>query len=138
MTDTRYFIEHEDIQKGFCDICENSVEAPLGSIILVNELNVMIERGSRVVRRHWTCINNKLLKKRKTYFGDETCLDGFPGMSEENFNRLKKAWKDGQVDSDRSTDVAVNKEERSRDDDFNTAMKLIQEMMSGYETVPRL
>ncbi|KAI0747052.1 poly polymerase and DNA-ligase Zn-finger region-domain-containing protein [Daedaleopsis nitida] len=47
--------------------------------------------------RHWGCVTPKIITNMKNSFNEADELDGFDDLSEEDQERIKKAWEDGHV-----------------------------------------
>lgn len=47
--------------------------------------------------RHWGCVTPKIISNMKNSFNEADELDGFDDLSEEDQDRIKKAWEDGHV-----------------------------------------
>ncbi|KAI0088892.1 hypothetical protein BDY19DRAFT_946638 [Irpex rosettiformis] len=73
--------------------------------------------------RHWGCVTNKIITNMKKSFDEADELDGFDELSEEDQDRIRKAWQDGHVADEDIPDTARKPEKDEEEEDGKAKKK---------------
>ncbi|CCM01220.1 uncharacterized protein FIBRA_03268 [Fibroporia radiculosa] len=114
---TGYRLEYSSSSKAKC----NGPKPCKGTKIEKEELRfgtlVDIKGNTSFSWRHWGCVTRQIIVNAKKSFDDAEDLDGFEELTEEDQEKIRKAWAEGQVADEDIPDSARKPEGEDAEDD---------------------